>query len=941
MAEYTRTVESYDLESVIFQTIESNRLLGPTNPDVNPLDLAWKLDITFPVLEHTSQFLNLINESDQYQILDLEPSSRNQVYITPLDLIPKDGLAYQYWQPGVGGRKDILYTSLFLKEFLTRSTIYPALVPSVDLGFYSLGPDTHFLYSNHSVVQYVDPESDVTSSSILHSQVRLNETPDLAYPVTARIYKRNECGAAIVYEDYKHVDSFTGELVNNERLETLDNGNILWANVDSEYENEFIVVTGSLETSSPTYDLIFNKPANKEFVLPVNFLESTFTLETLYSYLDFLGVTKGKACEVFYTNYLPLDLTTLGEVRVFLYNQELDATEGSPTEWTVVDSLDLSMPDQKHVYVDPDLGLIVFGGQQGDDTKLKVAIDDNESTTLELVDASTYGRRGIIRISNPTNSSIYEDFLYQSKDGNLLLDLFRGYNSTIPLVWPINSNVADIQAGAIPAPGQRVFIEYTAVPRIEYESIASWDRSRISDTDVNPVRNVRSEGILHLYRCPSDVAYLTIEVLDKPLVRGYSDVYGPVYIGKDYVTIKVTAFTIFDMPVPNVEITLTLDGVGTLNGSSTDITLVTDSTGSVIFTYKSPGNPEELGAYSVAVYYEYGNTVIEFDENAKFNPAATDLTSAKNKIYLYQVTKDEPLKGTIGYAGTIVEVLDSSYTGLPKSAFSAHLDLEEGYFAGGLVYLTDSLGSVLVREVKYFKISDSTETIWNNSPANYAEIVENLRARTFHLTEPLPIGTYTLFRAVESTAIEWSSLVKNGRKTIVYRLEGQVDLTHPNMLLATVYGPLRPISILTSRSLLYEGLLPIPSATDNNNYLGAYWSISPQIVTITASTSDTLCKNGVERSASVRILVDLPPSMLGVYTAGSQMVPYGFRILSENFDPASVLNAATFLNINTVGRYGSAGPFISALSGTSGEATLTEEFMDSGFAALDFRIVII
>ena len=80
--------------------------------------------------------------------------------------------------------------------------------------------------------------------------------------------------------------------------------------------------------------------------------------------------------------------------------------------------------------------------------------------------------------------------------------------------------------------------------------------------------------------------------------------------------------------------------------------------------------------------------------------------------------------------------------------------------------------------------------------------------------------------------------------------------------------------------------------------------------------------------------------MLGIYAASTQKVPYGFRVISENFDAASVLNAATFLNINTVARFGTYGPYVSEPAITGGDIELTTGTMSLGFAATQHIITI-
>ena len=930
----------FDTLLTVTHTDQGRKLVGTFNRELDTAELGWKLDINQPVAAVDEEFRN-IRLGDRYSTLKLESPNRNHLYLPVISDPDRDTIQYDNWQPGVGEGDDLLPRHIRYTDLGKDFPIYQA---SINTGHYSIGPETHFLYSDKSIVQYVSPTNNQTDlgSGISYSQLELSDLPDMAFPVLARIYKRGTCREALIYRDFKHVDSFTGELSGSSRLATFDDDrNILWDNIDNRFADEYVIHITDLDTET-IYILTSNKDATYTFALPEDFFtDLDYCHNSLECYLDCIGATTGRACQILYSTLLPLH-NDLATVRIYLHDANAPdcSTYSLIDEWTPVNTLDFSLPTDKHVLVDTDLGLFIFGGKKADPTVLceDVLITDE---ILHLLDASAFSERGIVRISDPDDTSIYEDITYYGKDNNDLLNVVRGGYGTTAIDWPACSIVEERQKGLIPDPNLSVCVAYTAVPRVEYEPLLSEAMNAkemhqyrpvlVTDVDLNPVRNSESEGLLYLHRCPNDIARLVISVLDKPQLTGDSTTYGPVYIGPDYATMKVCALNADGFPIPGAKVLIDLEGIGLIAGSNDLQTFYTGSDGCFTFVYKSPTNPEDLGTYSTIGYTSGANTVLEFDENADFSQVELD------DIYLYTITKDSALLGTVGYSGTVFSVENSLYLGGTRTAITAFLDIEPGFFNGGQLILTYSDGYIVTRDIELFTTSHSGEAIWDSTPMSPDDIVANSRARTFHFGTALPAGTVSSYRALQADSVEWESGLLNGRRTIVYRLIDQEALTHPSMDLDTVYGPLRPINAISNRSLTYSGSLDLPDPVDPNVNLGAYWSASPRTVRVRAYTHNTLCDSGIIFSGEVKLKVDLPPSMLGVYVAGNLRVPYGFRLLSENFDAASVLNALTFLTINTVGRFGSAGPFIS--SPADGALVLSTDTY-TGPSTLDSMIII-
>lgn len=924
----------YDVSLNIFKTNETNQLVGSVNPEVE--DAGWQLDLTnLSSFNGLTSYKNLLDENNSRVNRDGLPSSRNHLYFNSVKNMSFDSLPLDLWQPGVGYKKDIEFKALteVADYFVTK------YLPNVNVGFYFIGSENHFLHSNYSVIQYPNIANDSTDSGVVYSSLDLTHIPDLSFPITSTIYKRSFDGRTIIWKRFKQTTKFLGQLSANTRANTVNNGETVWANIDNSYVNEFIL-NRTFSGGEATYSLLFNKSAKKEKVLPSYFATESLKNKILDHFTDVVGTSRGLACEYYETTYFPIHYIDSEDVVVYTYDPALEHTT-TKTVWTVTDQLVdyfFADPTDKIVLLDKDLGIIRFNGYKPADTLLFNALESS-STSMYVLDASGFPDQGKLKLEESSGGNL-EYITYTNKDGNILLNLTRGVDDTDPIAWGIDQPVEFIQSGAKPEEGYKVCVEYTAVPRVEYEPIFSIAESvddlhktrtnTITSLDLNPVKNNVSEGILYLHHDSNEVVSVEIEILNKEELS--TDLYGSVYIGGDYANVKITAYNSRGYPVPNARLTVTLNSdLGNINGSSS-ITRRTGADGSFTVTYRTPSDPESLGAYSESVSVGSNTTTITFDDSINFSNFNLE------DVYLFQVTKDEPHLGSIGYkTSNVGAVEDSPITSVLNGALVVNdLPLEEGYFNDGLVYIEYASGNVISRTIKRFSVGWSGMTGYYSSPSNIEESLHNENVRVLHFTEAISAGTISSVRLVESDATEWSSTLKNGRKSIVYRLEDQDALTHPSMNLDTVYGPLRPVSG-GANILNYEGVLPIPSATSNDNLLGAYWSYAPQKVTLSVSKSDNLCGSGIIELDSIGLLVALPPSMLGVYVSGNLKVPYGFRILSDTFGAASTLNTATFLTINNVGRFGSEGPFIST---PSGETLTYGDSVDTGIPSISVRITI-
>jgi len=930
--------EDFDLSIGITKTNKTNRILGTYNPDITE-DIGWKLDIT-KMMPDAFGSLNVFpnNYKDSFGPLGFEDNNRNHLYAKLLEVLPRDGVPYEFWQPGVNDAQACEFKRLRTTEL---DKLFPVYVPIIKTGGYYIGPGDYYMYSDVSFSQRL-PYYGRTDLAT-HLSVDFTYAPDLKYPVGCRMYKRNSCGAPLVHIDLSQADTFLGTVVTSDGalirqkyytagttdLEDFeaarDIDNINWDLVDRDMR----LFTIDIFPDTPTLDLryvlnsAFRSPV--EASIPETGIGEPIAFENATSaQLDasYVGTASGRPCQVLYTKYFPL--AGLSKLMVFDgigYPSCISDYVSTAEEWTEVLTFDFSFPTDTHFIVDYDLGLVIFGGKKADATLLNVPISSTEDR-FTLLDATNFSSRGIVVVTDRDDPSIQEMIIYYGRLDNDLLNVARGQYGTTARAWPVDALVEELQKGKIPASVSGVFASYTPTFRLEYELLMeNEERERTpTDIDINPMRNSESEGLLYTYRCLKDVAYLSIEVLDKEFITTSDEIYGPVYLGSDFATLKVTAYGGFDQPLSNAPVTIHLEGPGFISGPGSDTAVFyTGSDGSFTFVYKTPSNPEEMGTYSTLGSISAGNTSLEFDDSASFIDTSLD------EIYLYEVTKDSPMLGSRGYTGTVQNVETSAFTGIDRTTVSTYIDLHDHFFDGGTLYVTYNTGAIISRTIKKFLRADSSNALYTAAPTIPLEVTNNRLAKVFHFDSPLPAGTVVSFRALQADSVPWNPAILNGRKSIVYRLVSDPDLTNPNFNISNVYGPLRPTSITSDRTLLYSGILPLPAPNDNDTLLGAYWSISPQLAKIKAYTGDTFCDSGIIVTQETKFYVTLPQSMFGVYIADSQKVPYGFRLMSDDFDAASVLNAATFLNINMTGQYNYNGPYISAPTISGGDIVLSSE----------------
>lgn len=716
--------------------------------------------------------------------------------------------------------------------------------PMIDIGQYSIYWDVRNLYSDYSTSQNVNVEINENglNTIYLRDDAVLNT-------IQAAIWLRTKDYLILKAKEFQYVDTFTGEMDTNtnSRLSTEDdNGNILIDNLAGR-KYEFVVRDGKV---------VFNN--DYRINVGTTDVELSITNSTLIKSLwEFKGSNTND--RTLLTNFFPLQTGTV---------QLITERNNVFTTWTEVSSLNFSGPGDRHYTVDEDLGIIQLGGFKADNL---ILLDRLTETATELsVYANPkvmaqYPEQGILTINN-------EQILYYGKTANRFLNLVRGYNGTESALHSEGSIVEDIQHGARST--DRILIAYTAVPRIDYEVTDYTLRScnKGSWLDLQPTKNVLTNNVLQLLSSEINLAQVILET-DSPNIGG--SLYGPVYYGTDISKLTARGLDAHGNPVDNITLHIDiLSGKGSLNGSLHKYSALSNTLGEIYAFYNAPYSGDELEQIVSKTEHQSGNTLMTV-KNLQSGTLPSD-------IWVYQILKHDATIGTVGLKGTIVA--QDLTVAMPhgNGAFELDVLIDHDDYRGGWLYYTGT------DNVSYYK---EIVTLWDAENGDGVLV-------TYIGLNSLPNGVTAVgqsCRLYKWDATEWNSTLLNGSKVILY--EYTQDAIHPITLENGAYTPLHPNSIVGNKIIFNNRTLGIPDPANNDLNLGGYCIIAPSEVKIQAWGKDPV-SGKVIKSNVVRLALELPSFLVGVDESGILPIPYGWTLVSEDFNIGAGLGGANFITIN-------------------------------------------
>lgn len=522
------------------------------------------------------------------------------------------GLDRALFQSGIGRGDDLKFRDISLVHFNNSSQWFPR----IKHGDYFINHKHRFLFSGDSISDMVNSSNNISTGEVTNPTVN---SYDYSFglksfiPVVSYIYKRDKIdGSNLIETNIRQRSNFTGKIVNGEYLDTKDsNGNILWQNVDTFYD-EFIV-------DRENDKFIFNKDYISRIGVIATTADDVLTCELA-------GESSGQANMTFNTT---LHSTHIDSAEIYVYNNISLTYE----KWIIVNDIGGTINLETGVVSSITSNTMTVSG---------AGWTINEFTGVSLTFLTTVGTKNYLILSNTPDTITIDDTGGEDMvaDGAIIgsqYRIFRNIDTTDKAVQYDydTGNIVfgnGVDYGAIPAVLAHIYITYEVTPKIEYEPEKAGDY-RVSELDINPLRLGTNRGFLFLSEADDFVHRIEIAV-DKESIGEH--VYGPVYLGGDYATISATAYNVFGQTVADAPITFNLEGdqLGFLNGSQVPITVNTDYRGQAFVQYNSTTSLDAISQTTSTLYTSGSNQVLELDD-------VVSGWTQSNDIYTFQLIDDD------------------------------------------------------------------------------------------------------------------------------------------------------------------------------------------------------------------------------------------------------------------------------------------------------------
>jgi len=238
-------------------------------------------------------------------------------------------------------------------------------IPYTNPGYYYRFKTPHYLYGDHSRIQYLSSTDDKDGRNYL----LLDGELATGTPVLASSFKRHPITRTPYYNTrVNKMSHFTGIYVDGEEQETVTLlGKIRWENVD--FTKKEFIVDSTIEGQT---SLRFNR----------NYIEQIGVVPVVHQDLaacEILGMSNGASYQVYYLRNFPV----IADDSFHLYVAEVSTWE----EWTRMDTwFDLiNSTLSKRYFVDRDLGIVYFGsGVAGSVPALGTYIVVTYQTTIRV-----------------------------------------------------------------------------------------------------------------------------------------------------------------------------------------------------------------------------------------------------------------------------------------------------------------------------------------------------------------------------------------------------------------------------------------------------------------------------------------------------------------------------------------------------------------------------
>lgn len=554
-----------------------------------------------------------------------------------------------------------------------------------------------------------------------------------------------------------------------------------------------------------------------------------------------------------YLNYFPVQNVIVKSYEGGVY---VDVTETS-------DIFDCATDDY-YFQVDEDLGIILLSGGEYESLYLQEVLADESETALLKVYPSTafsnYPTKGYLLIDG-------EEIQYRAKGNYAFLGCQRAVTG-VQTSHSIGSEISLQRLGLTPS--GPLHIKYEAGARIDYEveEYSTRTASNYSLLNVSPLYNTNVSKIVEI---TSTIQILTELVLtiDKPLIA--TNYYGPAFFGTDVARVDVLALGQDGSVIPNIDVTIEIiSGEGTFENFDTSIDKETNTEG-MAFAFYNSSLADGLGyMYASETVHDGADTVLTVPNMA--------ISSSVDEITVFQILKQDPTYGTSGLK-TAIYNYGAAAAPFGLAYFDCLITNASRFEKGQICAVID--------DVKYWYTITQVVDYYDGIVKYQRFYVDVDDALTTDADDYLYLFT--------EEDILWDPLVLNGVPVLLYKWS--TDYEHPITGETGAYGPVRPTS-KTLDTLTFASLtLPIPAPDDHTSNLGAYAIVAPKEVKFRAYARDQFTGRLIY-SNEATLLVELPNYIMGVDSTGVLPIPYGFKIVTDDFNIGSALGESNFITVN-------------------------------------------
>jgi len=431
-------------------------------------------------------------------------------------------------------------------------------------------------------------------------------------------------------------------------------------------------------------------------------------------------------------------------------------------------------------------------------------------------------------------------------------------------------------SGNIPSAGWSVETSYYKTVELEYEPQDTCDTVLALEADANPIRKYSDRGFVFL---TDESLEATQIVLTADLPEISDDVYGPTYIGGNYVDIIATVTDRNDNAVEGsvVRFELTSTPVaGSFSGSATTISSITNSEGKATTYYNTPGSINDIGEYITTITVDNSpdpTTYPGITQTTTLQTSNMSIEGTTSDIFLFQVYSNDDVLGWTDTSISLTNIEEQL-----ESYYSDFFSDQEIYGPTGLV-------------------------IGGTDPETGAVDWEATHRFVWDLATP------QLFTGVG-----------DGKKILVSTQDS--DARDPHLFETPAISPFQPVNIIQGSTgvndIVYDTSTYTLSSPSGSFY--SYFVVAPAIVSIQASVYNSRTQSWIY-SNEIYVKISIPDYLNGLWIVDElnsidtseissvlaamdeddvigYKIPLGFRLRSPNITLAGALGGVTFLDIN-------------------------------------------